>query len=171
MCKYGRNLEQCWTKEGGGGGDGCAANDRRPRRSPIFVQSNPIVSLISSVTRSGSAAGRSILFSIGIISRLFSNARYTFASVCGGDGRIRIAGFRNKTMMSKIDEMKYFGGGRIFPVVRSFVVRSFVRSRKWVVRNAPPPPHSPARPPTTALPPPPPFPFPRTCQLTCASMP
>mmetsp|Transcript_34567 Transcript_34567/g.73649 ORF Transcript_34567/g.73649 Transcript_34567/m.73649 type:complete len:259 (-) Transcript_34567:372-1148(-) len=47
----------------------------------MFEQSNPMVSSISSVTRSGSAAGRSILFRMGMISRSFSSARYTFASV------------------------------------------------------------------------------------------
>ena len=45
------------------------------------LQSRPIVSSISSATLSGSAAGRSILFNTGIISRSFSIARYTLARV------------------------------------------------------------------------------------------
>jgi hypothetical protein len=47
----------------------------------MSVQSSPMVSSISSATRSGSAAGRSILLRTGMISRSFSSARYTLASV------------------------------------------------------------------------------------------
>eukprot|EP00968_Pinguiococcus_pyrenoidosus_P009588 scaffold743_cov267-Pinguiococcus_pyrenoidosus.AAC.27 len=46
------------------------------------VQSMPTVCSTSSATRSGSAAGRSILLSTGTISRSLSIARYTLASVC-----------------------------------------------------------------------------------------
>ena len=41
----------------------------------------PITSSISLLTFSGSALGKSILFNTGIISKLLSNAKYTFASV------------------------------------------------------------------------------------------
>ena len=41
----------------------------------ISLQSNPTTSSISLATRSGSDPGKSILFKIGIISRLFSSAR------------------------------------------------------------------------------------------------
>jgi len=42
----------------------------------------PITSSISSITRCGSALGRSILLITGNTSRSWSSARYTFASVC-----------------------------------------------------------------------------------------
>ena len=45
-------------------------------------QSIPIISSISFFTSSDLAFGKSILFNTGIISRLLSNAKYTFASVC-----------------------------------------------------------------------------------------
>ena len=46
------------------------------------LQSKPIISSISPITRSGSAPGKSILFKTGIISRLLSRAKYTLARVC-----------------------------------------------------------------------------------------
>ena len=46
------------------------------------VASNPKTSSISCATRSQSAAGKSILFKTGTISKSFSNAKYTFANVC-----------------------------------------------------------------------------------------
>ena len=42
--------------------------------SKAWLQSSPIVCSISDFTRSGAAAGKSILFKTGMISRLFSNA-------------------------------------------------------------------------------------------------
>jgi hypothetical protein len=44
--------------------------------------SSPMISSISSATRSGWAEGRSTLFTTGMISRPASSARYAFASVC-----------------------------------------------------------------------------------------
>ena len=44
--------------------------------------SSPIISSISSLTRSGSALGKSILLMTGNTSRSWSSARYTFANVC-----------------------------------------------------------------------------------------
>ena len=56
---------------------------------PVFAEirstcsgSSPIRSATSADAASGSACGRSILFTTGTISRLFSIARYAFASVC-----------------------------------------------------------------------------------------
>mmetsp|Transcript_16027 Transcript_16027/g.25876 ORF Transcript_16027/g.25876 Transcript_16027/m.25876 type:complete len:209 (-) Transcript_16027:557-1183(-) len=45
-------------------------------------QSSPSTSSISRFTRSGSAPGKSILFSTGMISSSASTARYTLATVC-----------------------------------------------------------------------------------------
>ena len=42
----------------------------------------PIIVSISCFTSSGLALGRSTLFITGIISKLLSSARYTFAKVC-----------------------------------------------------------------------------------------
>ena len=47
-----------------------------------FSGASPINSASSAATPSGSAAGRSILFTTGTMSRSFSIARYAFASVC-----------------------------------------------------------------------------------------
>ncbi len=47
-----------------------------------FVGSSPSRSATSTEAPSGSAAGRSILFTTGTISSPFSVARYAFASVC-----------------------------------------------------------------------------------------
>ena len=56
---------------------------------PVFAEirstrsgSSPISSASWRAVPSGSACGRSILFTTGTISRLFSIARYAFASVC-----------------------------------------------------------------------------------------
>ena len=56
---------------------------------PVFAEirstlagSSPTSSATSAAAASGSADGRSILFTTGTISRLFSIARYAFASVC-----------------------------------------------------------------------------------------
>mmetsp|Transcript_1138 Transcript_1138/g.2694 ORF Transcript_1138/g.2694 Transcript_1138/m.2694 type:complete len:254 (+) Transcript_1138:1643-2404(+) len=48
----------------------------------MFVQSSPMMSSISLMTRSGSAPGRSILLSTGMTSRSFSSASHTLANVC-----------------------------------------------------------------------------------------
>ncbi len=57
--------------------------------TPVFADTGIISSFLhprrlitSSLTLSISALGRSILLSTGMISRLFSSARYTFESVC-----------------------------------------------------------------------------------------
>ena len=54
---------------------------RLAEQSTASEQSRPTSSSISALTRSGSAPGRSILLSTGMISRSFSTARYTLASV------------------------------------------------------------------------------------------
>ena len=66
----------------GGGTRSTIASSTSVIPSPLFaeariasVQSRPIVDSISSATRSGSAAGRSILLRTGMISRSFSSAR------------------------------------------------------------------------------------------------
>ncbi len=57
--------------------------------APVFAEmrstrsgSSPVSSATSAAAPAGSACGRSILFTIGTISRSFSIARYAFASVC-----------------------------------------------------------------------------------------
>ena len=55
MCKYGRNLEQCWTKEGGGGGRWMRG--QRPTPSSLTyirtIQSDRLLDLLRDSIRIG----------------------------------------------------------------------------------------------------------------------
>ena len=73
----------------GGGIRSTIASSTSSMPSPVFAEMrstcsgvSPTRSAISAAVASGSACGRSILFTTGTISRSFSIARYAFATVC-----------------------------------------------------------------------------------------
>ncbi len=73
----------------GGGTRSTIASSTSPTFAPVFAEirttragSSPSRSATSTAAPSGSACGRSILFTTGTISSPFSIARYAFASVC-----------------------------------------------------------------------------------------